>query len=290
MIEKARVNGIELGYELTPARGGGEAAGEGGPAAAGAAAAAGASPEAVIFLNGIAMTTVHWKPFVEALPAFTRLTHDFRGQVLSERPAGPYHLSDHVEDLDALLVSLGIRRFHLVGTSYGSAVGFLYALEHPEKVSSMVVIDGASEVDALLHAVLSGWQAAARATPMAFYKNLIPWTYSPEYLRDHHQFLRDREAAIATFAPSYFSSFVALCGAFDELDITARLGEIRCPTLALEGEKDILTAGRSGIICRAIPGSRMEMMPGAGHAEVVEAPGPLIASMLSFYRSLGLPA
>jgi len=119
---------------------------------------------------------------------------------------------------------------------------------------------------------------------------LIPWTYSPEYLRDHHQFLRDREAAIATFAPSYFSSFVALCGAFDELDITARLGDIRCPTLALEGEKDILTAGRSGIICRAIPGSRMEMMPGAGHAEVVEAPGPLIASMLSFYRSLGLPA
>jgi len=34
----------------------------------------------------------------------------------------------------------------------------------------------------------------------------------------------------------------------------------------------------------------MEMMPGAGHAEVVEAPGPLIASMLAFYRSLGLPA
>ena len=100
MIEKARVNGIELGYELTPAKGAAAAAGEGRPSAAGAAAsAAGASSEAVIFLNGIAMTTVHWKPFVEALPAFARLTHDFRGQVLSERPAGPYHLSDHVEDL-----------------------------------------------------------------------------------------------------------------------------------------------------------------------------------------------
>lgn len=289
MIEKARVNGVELGYELIPAQG--AVAGEGRlGGAVGAATSAATSPETAVFLNGIAMTTVHWKPFVEALPSFTRLTHDFRGQVLSERPAGPYHLSDHVEDLDALLVSLGIGRFHLVGTSYGSAVGFLYALAHPEKVASMVVIDGASEVDALLHAVLAGWQAAARATPMAFYKNLIPWTYSPEYLRDHHEFLREREAAIAAFAPSYFSSFVALCGAFDELSVTGRLKEIRCPTLVLEGEKDILTAGRGKIIHDAIPDSRLEMMPGAGHAEVVEAPGPLITSMLAFYGNLGITA
>lgn len=268
MIEHAVVNGTTLGYEVTPA--------EVGPD----------NGEAVVFLNGIAMTTIHWKPFVEALPGYRRLTHDFKGQVLSDQPPGPYKLSEHAADLDGLLTKLGIRRVHIVGTSYGSAVGFLYAFAHPEKVASMVVIDGTGDVSPLLQAAIEGWRTAAQASPQAFYENLIPWTYSAEWLDANRKFLSEREAAICTFPKSYFDSFVALCDAFIELDVMAELGRITCPALVLEGEKDILTAGCGQRLAAAIKGARFALMPGAGHAEVVEAPGPLVAEMTAFLSGI----
>ncbi len=266
MTEKARVNGVELCYELD-----------------------GAGKDAMAFLNGIAMSIGHWKPFVEGLPGFRHLAHDFRGQILSEKPEGPISLADHAADLLALLDHLGIDKVHLVGTSYGSAAGFLLALGHPERILSMVVIDAADGIDPLLRAVIEAWRAAARANPSAFYRSLIPWTYSADYIGRSHGFFADREKAISGFPKAYFDCFVSLCDAFLGLDAAADLSRITCPTLVLEGGKDILTAGYGKRIAGAIPGADFAIMAGAGHAEVVEAPGPIIQEMRRFYsaRAMG---
>lgn len=265
MVEKARVNGVEISYELT-----------------------GSGGDNVIFLNGIAMSIAHWNLFSAALPACQRLAHDFRGQILSEKPAGPIHLSDQVADLAALLDHLKMEKVHIVGTSYGSAVGFLFALAHPERVASMVVIDGADSVDPLMRAAVECWRAAAQATPSAFYRSLIPWTYSASYIEKSHQFFAEREGAIAGFPKEYFSCFVSLCDAFLELDVSRQLSRITCPSLVLEGEKDILTPGYGKKISDGMRARRFAIMPGAGHAEVVEAPEPIIAEMLAFYADIGV--
>jgi 3-oxoadipate enol-lactonase len=273
MVEKVRVNGVELACELT-----------------------GKGREPAVFLNGIAMTIVHWKPFAEAFskaPAegglgMACLGHDFRGQILSGRPEGPYTLEGQAEDFAALLDALGMAKVHIVGTSYGSAVGFHFALAHPERVASMVVIDGADAVDPLLRAAVLGWKAAALAEPHAFYRSLIPWTYSAEWIGRNEAFLNDREAAIAGFPRDYFTAFASLCDAFLGLDVAGKLGRITCPSLVLEGGKDILTPGCGRRIADAMGARRFAVMPGAGHAEVVEAPGPLVDEVLAFYRGLGI--
>ncbi|HEY9595937.1 MAG TPA: alpha/beta hydrolase, partial [Spirochaetia bacterium] len=101
MVERMKINDVELAYELT-----------------------GNGNETVIFLNGIAMSIVHWKLFGEALSSCRCLAHDFRGQILSGRPAERYTLAGQANDLWEMLKALGIDRVHVVGTSYGSAVGF----------------------------------------------------------------------------------------------------------------------------------------------------------------------
>lgn len=260
MAETANVGGAELTWEIL---------GEG--------------PDTVVWLNGIAMSIAHWRPFAEGLPGHRHLCHDFRGQVLSNKAPGPISLAGQARDLEALLDRLGLQRVRLVGTSYGSAVGFHFALAHPERVESMVVIDGADGVDPLMRAAIEAWKAAAQASPSAFYRSLIPWTYSAAYIERSHRFFADREKAIEGFPRAYFDSFVQLCDAFLGLDMASNLNRITCPTLVLEGELDILTPGYGPRMAAAIPGARFALMPGVGHAQVVEAPEPIIEAIRSFW-------
>ncbi len=250
----AAVNGVQVHYELT-----------------------GSGDEMTVFLNGIAMSIPHWKPVVEALAGrFRCLCHDFRGQLLSpqsDKPGAPIRLEDHVEDLRALLDHLGVRRAHLVGTSYGAEVALLFAAACPRYAASLVVIDGVSELDPLLRTTGEAWRAAALCDPVVFYRSIIPWNYSSAWLAQNLDRLRSREAAIAALPRGYFEDFAALCDAFLELDLTPKLPGIRCPTLVLVGEKDILKhEGFARIIRDGVPGARMEVIPGAGHAVVIEQP------------------
>jgi 3-oxoadipate enol-lactonase len=266
-MERLEVNGVELAYELT--------GGEG---------------EAVVLLNGIAMSIVHWKPFVEALaPARKVLAHDFRGQLQSSRPAGPYSLELHAADLAGLMDALGLARAHIVGTSYGSEVGLVFARAYPERASSLTVIDGASEADPVLRAAVESWKAAALVDPVAFYRALVPWTYSARYIASHVEMLASREKAVAGLPRGYFEAFAALCDAFLAIDETRRLGGIRCPTLVLVGERDILKhRGYSEIIARGIRGARLEVLPGLGHAAVIEDPAAVLSRITSFLDEAGL--
>lgn len=250
------VNGVRIAYELS---------GEqdvGGPRAP------------IVFLNGIAMSISHWKPVIAALPAGTRyLCHDFRGQLLSDKPAGPYSLAMHAVDLAALIDRLGIERGHIVGTSYGSEVAMEFALLYPNRCASLTVIDGVSELDPVLEAVVISWMESAQKHARLFYKTMLPWTYSSGYISAHRDALTAREEGVASLPPAWFSAFIELCKAFLKIDLTPRIGHIGCPTTVLVGERDILKPrGFSEIIARNIPGAAMHVIPGAGHAVVIEQP------------------
>jgi 3-oxoadipate enol-lactonase len=271
MMDTFEVEGAALAYELSGGRSEGVA--EGGP---------------VVLLNGIAMSIAHWKPFVAALtqaraPARRVLAHDFRGQLLSSRPAGPYSLEGHADDLSALMSALDLDRAHIVGTSYGSEVALVFARKYPERTLSLTVIDGASEADPVLRAAVGSWKAAALADPVAFYRALIPWTYSASYIASHEDALAARESAVAGLPRDFFAAFAALCDAFLEIDETPRLGEIRCPTLVLVGERDILKhRGYAEIIARGVRGARLEVLAGLGHAAVIEDPAAVLACVEPF--------
>jgi 3-oxoadipate enol-lactonase len=265
VISRAQVNGVELAYELS---------GEGG--------------ETVAFLNGIAMSIGHWKPMASALGHGRRtLAHDFRGQLLSGKPAGPYTLELHARDLAALLDRLGIEAVHVVGTSYGSEVGLAFARLFPERTKSLAVIDGVSEIHPLLAAAVSSWRTASLVDPVAFFRALVPWTYSEAYIGANAAVLSAREKAVAGLPHDYFVAFADLCDAFMAIDETPHLGEIRCPTLIAVGEKDILKPeAYARIMAQGIRGARLAVLPGLGHASTIEDPEAVNALLEGFLESL----
>ncbi len=250
----------------------------------------GVGPRTVVFLNGIAMSIGHWAPVAAPMAArFRCLCHDFRGQLMSPRPAGApaIRLEDHVEDLRALLALLGIETAHLVGTSYGAEVAMMFAYTFPAASASLTVIDGVSELDPLLRAAAESWKAAALADPVVFYRTIVPWNYSPDFIGANAGMLARREAAVASLPRGYFEDFAALVDAFLAVDITPRLQEVACPSLVLVAEKDILKhAGFARIIAEGIPRATLRVIPGAGHAVVIEKPDAVRAEVERFLGGL----
>jgi len=257
-MPEATINGVRLRYEMT-----------GNPP--------GAAGLPLVFLNGIAMSIAHWKSVIDLLPSgVCTLCHDMRGQTLSEKPAGPYSLAQHADDLAGLMDAVGIERAIVIGTSYGAEVGMEFAIRYAERCASLVLIDGVSECDPLLRAIVESWMAAAMCDPRVFYKTILPWNYSPAFIEAQKEMLAAREEGVARLPKEWFDAFVELCRAFLEIDLTPRLGLVRCPTAVLVGEKDILKhRGFAEIIVRGIRGATLEVIPGAGHAVVIEQPAPI---------------
>ncbi len=240
-----------------------------------------------VFLNGIGMTTSHWKPFREHLKPGRDVLHDFRDQLRSEKADAPYDMLRHAHELASLLDRLEIESAALIGTSYGAEVAMLFALQYPERCRSLVLIDGVSEMDEVLSAAVESWKVAALANPRVFYRCLIPWNYSAEYIAHNRQLLAEREEAVAGLPREYFEGFARLCDAFLQLHITDELKQIRCPTHILVGELDILKTHRySELMRKHIPGSNLSRIPGAGHAVVIEKPQACASLTQTFLDSL----
>ena len=251
------VEGVRLYYEWTP----------------------GDPERTVVFLNGVMTTTSSWELYrgLWADQGWGVLLHDFRGQLQSDKPPGPYTFRRHVEDLAALLEHLGIAEAHLIGTSYGGEVALHAAVERPAGVRSLTVIDSVSELDALIEAFVHSWILLARTeTAREFYWAAVPILYSRGFIRGNRKMLEERVEVFAALPEQYFAGQRTLYETFLALDLTARLSEIACPTLVICGEEDLLKPPRfSRLIAEKVPGSELVLLPGCGHVAIFEQPEAL---------------
>lgn len=240
--------------------------------------------EPVVLLNGVMMTTQSWVLQTSVLRRRYRcVLHDFRGQLLSEKPAGPFDLDDHAEDLRALLDHLGIERCHMVGTSYGGEVGLVFALTYPGRVKSLSVIASVSEVGEELDRQVATWARAAAETPDDLYRISLPMNFSAKFVAANPDVIDKGEARIQACPPEFFSGLVTLIDAFRRLDITGELHRIDCPTLILVGGADVLkTESYSRLLAENIPAAEFLVVPDAGHAVIIEKPGEVNTALLGF--------
>lgn len=244
----------------------------------------------VALLNGVAMSMSHWEPLAAALVAggFRVLLHDFRGQLLSEKPREAYSLAGHAADLAALLDRLGEPEAALVGTSYGAEVALAFARDFPGRCASLVLVDGVASADAVLRAAVESWRRAALADPRLFYRVILPWNYSAAYLEREAAALSRREDAIAALPREWFEAFDRLCAAFLKIDLAKDLRRITCPALVVVGGADILKhRGYAREIAEGLRVARLVELEGAGHALAVERPAELAALVLDFLGEPG---
>ncbi len=104
------------------------------------------SDEAVLMLHGNPTWSFYYRNLVHAVRERMRcIVPDHIGMGLSEKPQSyDYTLARRIADIEALVVSLRLKKVHLVVHDWGGAIGFGFAAKHPELIGRIVILNTAA--------------------------------------------------------------------------------------------------------------------------------------------------
>src|SRR5215472_15608207 len=201
-----------------------------------------------------------WKNQIPYLTGYFRVaTMDHRGNGRSDRTATGYDLENRYRDVVAVLDEAVGPRFALVAHSCGSLIALRYVVEHPERVSHLILLGG----------------QYAESVPQPFEEKVAPvirndfdnWRkrlFARSYPEPHS--LKGIEDSIAWAGETSPDVLVESLRAIDGANVADLLGQVRVPTLVLHGALDkIVPYTHAQKMAAAIPGARLVTFDGSGH-------------------------
>lgn len=223
----------------------------------------------VVLSAGLGGTGVYWLAQRTALEAQYQLVsydHNGTGENAGPLPTG-YSMATMAQELRAALAEARITRCALVGHALGALIGLQLALDFPETVSALVLVNGWLTLsphtrrcfqvrERLLHA--GGAQAWVEAQPL--------FLYPAEWMASRLPRLEAEEAlAISHFQGK--DNLLKRLNALRQADFSRRAAAISCPTLIISAADDLLVpASCSRALQAAIAGSQLVEIAWGGHA------------------------
>ena len=226
----------------------------------------------VTFSHSLACHLGMWDEQARALrDRYRVLRFDTRGHGQSGAPAGAYSLEQLAEDLRGLLDGLGIAQTHFVGLSMGGMIGQVFTLRYPAMVQSLVLCDTTSRYPA---AAASVWEDRIRTVGAKGMEPIVAPTlerwFTAPFRAKRPDLMKQVGAMIASTPPQ---GYVGCCHAIPKIDVTDRLGAVRCPALVIVGEEDQGTpVEMARQIHAALPGAELAILRSASHLSNLEQP------------------
>ncbi len=243
----------------------------------------------VTICNGLAMKTSHWAPYFEQLPrlGIRVLSYDMLGQGASAKPVLGVGFDDHAYQLHDLHEHLGIERPYVLGISFGGVVVLKYACLFPERIGGLLPISTFSELDPQLRGHARNlYIGMARVGFDYFLDLLMPLNFSNAWLERNAHML-ELTKRLGVVGNELYAIQNLMESMRDFQSMTHELVAIRCPTLVLNGEYDTLTPRHHhDILRRAIPNSRLMIVPRMCHAFTLEAPALVARIIADFVQAV----
>ena len=225
---------------------------------------------AVTFIHGLGSAHDAWDGIVAELShAYQCLRYDLRGHGQSPVPPPPYVLDDFVDDLAALLDARDIAASHLVGHSLGGLIAQAFALRHPSRVASLVLLStvaGRSQEER--QAVIRLVETLERKGAAGILDQSLERWFTPAFREAHPDIIEKRRQRVLATDPA---AFAAAFRVYAESDFGDEISAITAPTLIMTGENDV---GSNPRIARymhdKIAGSQLVIIPDLHHNILLE--------------------
>jgi pimeloyl-ACP methyl ester carboxylesterase len=235
----------------------------------------------VLLLHGLGVDRRSWRLQRAALVgAYRVVSVDLRGHGDSSRVAESYAIPQLAADVAALIEALALPATHVVGLSLGGMVALQLAIDRPELVRSLVIINSGPSVRP--RTLREAAQLAARL--------VLTWTLGPAGLArpiarrlfpaaGQEPLRRELEAQIAAQPRR---SYRLLTHAIFTWSVEDRLGRIRCPVLVVCGDRDYTPVERKQEYVRRLRDARLVVIEDSGHATPLDQPEKLNDVLLQF--------
>jgi 3-oxoadipate enol-lactonase len=232
--------------------------------------------------HALATNLTLWDLQVDALGRdFRILRYDMTGHGGSDVPRGPYTLDDLARQAGDLIDLLGIGQVHFLGLSLGGMIGQTLALKRPECLASLLLCDTTSRIPAEAQPL---WQERIRIAESEGMEPLVEpaiarW-FTPSFRAARADRVDPVRGMIRATAPLGYSG---CCRAIAMFDLTARIHEIKLPTMILVGEEDQgMPVAMSRAIQERIAGSELVTIPSASHLSNMEQPEAFNRAVIAF--------
>lgn len=240
----------------------------------------------LLLIHGFPHDRTLWAPQLTGMADAARvIAPDLRGfgawADLPDRPV--LTMEDHARDLRDLLDALRIERAVIAGLSMGGYVALAFLDAFPERTRGLVLCSTRAGADT--EEGRKGRQATAdrvlREGTAGLAEELAPQMLSAATRTARPELIADVRTMIARQRPAAVAA--AALGMARRMDRRPMLPGIRVPTLVLTGDADeMIPDTESRAMAAAIPGSRLVVVPDAGHLVGLEAPQAFDRAVRSF--------
>ena len=221
----------------------------------------------LILVSGLGGTASFWAPQVsEFARGFRAITFDHRGIGGSTKSRIRYSVEQMADDVVKLMDALGIERAALIGHSTGGCIGAVIAIEHPGRLSSVVISSSWTKADAYFARLFETRKAILEVQgPETYVRDGSLFQYPPWWIAEHMDELeRAERRAVDNFPPAEI--VLSRIEAILAYDRVADLGSIEAPVLVHVAKDDIVTpAYFSEELHARIPNSALHVIEKGGH-------------------------
>ncbi len=241
----------------------------------------------LLLLHGALGDSRAWRKQIDELSdEYEVVAWDAPGCGRSSDPPETFSISDFADSLAAFNEAIGLDSAHVLGLSFGGGLALEYYNRYPDNTRSLILAGAYAgwagslprqEVEQRLQRM----DALTKMPIEQIAEELVPTFFSETVSRD---VVEEITAIMADFHPI---GLKAMTFALGNADLNYILPEIKVPTLLLYGDKDKRSpryvAEKMHV---SIPGSRLVIMPGVGHASNLEAPDLFNKEVLNFLEQL----
>ena len=235
----------------------------------------------IIFSHGMLDDCSVWKAQTNILAQkHTVILYDHRGHGKSDKPRGDYSVQTLADDLNSLILGLHLDKVALIGHSLGGMTALTLTLDHPDRVSKLVLVSTTASARLPFRLPLVG-------TIIAGLVSLVPYGMFARRMQGRKVY-RPPEEVInpglhrPTQVPKY-AVYACVRGMVTNYDVGSRVSQIQAPTLIVAGERERgISVRMSRFLHREIKGSRLEVIPNCGHVVMIEKPVELSNILTGF--------
>jgi 3-oxoadipate enol-lactonase len=235
----------------------------------------------LVLIHGLSDSSALWAPLMPELSRHYRaIALDVRGHGESEKPDMPYSIQLFSEDLICFLENLKLSNAHLLGLSLGAAVAQQLALDHSDKVRSLVLLSPFSHSDRdLRNKLVRLREIVARDGLFAFFDEAVRLVVTPEFIAANADAIAQmKKECVRINSPGAILRVIDACINFNLKD---EIQKISHPALIVSGREDLLSPLHLvEEIHRSIKDSEWKIIERVGHNVLVPEKIPELAEIV----------